>query len=92
MLNTAKIMLKMSKFFDIIQPLLLGNFEHLAKNVFCNYSIIYTKHNKRQFIRLKTCVRNFSLFLKEKCVSALFRTKYIEKKFVLQLFYLPIVS
>ena len=41
---------------------------------------------------VKACVRYFSLFLKEKCISSLFRTKYIEKKFNLQLFFLPIVS
>ena len=37
------------------------------------------------------CVRYFSLFLKDKCISSLFRTKYIEKKFNLQLFFLPTV-
>ena len=36
---------------------------------------------------LKACVCYFSLFLKEQCVSWLFRTKYFEKKFNLQLFY-----
>ena len=41
---------------------------------------------------LKACVRYFSLFLKDKCISSLFRTKYIEKKFNLQLFFLPTVS
>ena len=40
----------------------------------------------------KACVRYFSLFLKDKCISSLFRTKYIEKKFNLQLFFLPTVS
>ena len=39
----------------------------------------------------KACVRYFSLFLKDKCISSLFRTKYIEKKFNLQ-FFLPTVS
>ena len=39
----------------------------------------------------KACVRYFSLFLKDKCISSLFRTKYIEK-FNLQLFFLPTVS
>ena len=34
------------------------------------------------------CVRYFSLFLKDKCISSLFRMKYIEKKFNLQLFFL----
>ena len=41
---------------------------------------------------VKTCVRYFSLFSKEQYVSGLFRTKYFEKKFNLQLLYLPIVS
>ena len=40
----------------------------------------------------KACVRYFSLFLKDKYISSLFRTKYIEKKFNLQLFFLPTVS
>ena len=40
----------------------------------------------------KACVRYFSLFLKDKCISSLFRMKYIEKKFNLQLFFLPTVS
>ena len=38
----------------------------------------------------KACVRYFSLFLKDKCISSLFRTKYIEKKFNLQLFFFPL--
>ena len=40
----------------------------------------------------KACVRYFSLFLKDKCISLLVRTKYIEKKFTLQLFFLSTVS
>ena len=40
----------------------------------------------------KGCVRYFSLFLKDKCISSFFRTKYIEKKFNLQLLFLPTVS
>ena len=40
----------------------------------------------------KACVCYFSLFLKDKCISLLFRMKYIEKKFNLQLFFLPTVS
>ena len=40
----------------------------------------------------KACVRYFSLFLKDKCISSLVRTKYIEKKFNLQLLLLPTVS
>ena len=44
-----------------------------------------------QFLIFKACVSYFSLFLKEQCVSWLFRTKYLEKKYNLQLFYLPTV-
>ena len=40
----------------------------------------------------KACVRYFSLFLKGICISSLFRTKYIEEKFNLQLLFLPTVS
>ena len=40
----------------------------------------------------KACARYFSLFLKDKCISSLVRTKYIKKKFNLQLFFLPTVS
>ena len=45
-----------------------------------------------QVSSFKACVRYFSLFLKEQCSFWLFRTKYFEKKFNLQLFYLPTVS
>ena len=38
----------------------------------------------------KASVRYFSVFLKDKCISSLFRTKYIEKKFTLQLFFFPL--
>ena len=50
-----------------------------------------TKIEEELTCRLKACVRYFSLFLKE-YVSWLFRTKYFEIKFNLQLLYLPIVS
>ena len=43
------------------------------------------------FLTIKACFHNFSLFLKEQC-AWLFRTKFFEKKFNLQLLYLPIVS
>ena len=42
-----------------------------------------------KLLNLKACVRYFSLFLKDKCISSLFRTKHIEKKINLQLFFLP---
>ena len=44
------------------------------------------------FSKLKACVRYFLLFLKDKCISLLVRTKYSQKKFNLQLFFLPTVS
>ena len=50
-------------------------------------------YDKAIFIILKACVLYFSLFLKDKCISSLVRTKYIEKKFTSQLFFfLPTVS
>ena len=41
--------------------------------------------------KLKACVCYCSLFLKDKCTSSLVWTKYIEKEFNLQLFFLPTV-
>ena len=60
-------------------------FSELEINV---YKLFGVKSNKL----VKACVRYFSLFLKVKCISSLLRTKYIEKKFDLQLLSLPIVS
>ena len=40
------------------------------------------------FWRVNVCY--FSLFLKEECISSLFWTKYIEKKFNLQFFFFPL--
>ena len=37
-------------------------------------------------LHFKGCVRYFSLFLNNKCISSLVRTKYIEKKFNLVVF------
>ena len=39
---------------------------------------------------VKACVRNFSLFLKDKCISSLFRTKYIEKNLTYSCFFFPL--
>ena len=52
------------------------------------------KVNNRNWnkVWVKACVCFFSLFLKNKCISSLFRTKSIEKKFNLHLFFLPTVS
>ena len=46
----------------------------------------------RQQHPLKACFCYFSLFLKDKRISSLVRTKYIEKKLTLQLFFLLTVS
>ena len=56
--------------------------------------LIMKINKKREFqnIAIKACVCYFSLFLKDKSISSLVRTKYIEKKFTLQLFFLPTVS
>ena len=55
-----------------------------------NFPLILS-HNEAWKV-FKACVHYFSLFLKEQYVSSLFRTKYFEIKFNLQLLYLPIVS
>ena len=39
----------------------------------------------------KAYVCYFLIFLKDECISLLVQTKYIEKKFNLQLFFLPTV-
>ena len=63
---------------------------NLWLRTFC-ITVIFTYCEQIRFI-LKACVRYFSLFLKEKCISSLFRTKHIEKKFNLQLFFLSTAS
>ena len=58
-------------------------------------AIIFSRKVKFSLVRLsliKACARYFSLFLKDRCISSLVQTKYVEKKFTLQLFFLPIVS
>ena len=55
--------------------------------------VFWGKENlKINLEHIKACVRYFSLFSNDKCISSLFRKKYIEKKFCLQLFFLPTVS
>ena len=64
------------------------------KSIFCNLKGLSLKQIKIFFLKLRVrlgCVCYFSLFLKEKCISLLFRTKYIEKKFNFQLFFLPVI-
>ena len=53
---------------------------------------LFGEIDKDDNLTFKACVRYFSLFLKDKCISLLVQTKYIEKKFTLQLFFLPTVS
>ena len=50
------------------------------------------RYSQSGIFLFKAWVQNLSLFLKQNCISSLFQTKYIEKKFNLQLFFLPIVS
>ena len=67
---------KSSIALHVIQPVL--------KACFCYFPFIH------QLIALKACVCYFSQFLKGRCISSLFWTKYIEKKFDLQLFFPPL--
>ena len=65
---------------------MMGDQENLiftAQNVI-DWPIIY--------LFFKCCIHYFSLLLKDKCISSLVRTKYIEKRFTLQLIFLPTVS
>ena len=65
------------------------NFHESAIRIFTFVLFSFSSDVNQMF---KACVCHFSLFLKEKYISSLFQTKYIEKKFNLQLFFLPIVS
>ena len=40
--------------------------------------------------QLKACVCYFSLFSKDKCISSLVQTNYIEKKFTYSCFFFPL--
>ena len=70
---------------NLLQNLLHTMLEKTHRKVF----VVYLTICQNEF---KACVRYFSLFLKEHGASWLFRTKYFEKKFNLQWFYLPIIS
>ena len=76
--------LKVRKFWRLIPTVVEVTGEKLVQGPFCAPMPILN--------RVKACVRYFSLFLKDECISSLVRTKYIEKKFSLQLFFLPTVS
>ena len=75
----------------------LFTIKHIGDNLsFSNKAIHFAKiislFSRLIKFKFKACVHYFSLFLKEQHVSWLFRTKYFEIKFNLQLLYLPIVS
>ena len=75
-----------------LEKLIENYYNHIyLKGTLLTFNPLYLGGNKMSYI-LKACARYFSLFSKDKCISSLFRTKYIEKKFNLQLFFLPTVS
>ena len=65
--------------------------KNIIKGISPNLTVNQQNHST-SILFFKACVRYFSLFLKYKCFSLLVRTKYIEKKFNLKLFFLPTVS
>ena len=69
----------------------LGDRESMKKAWHLHQKAIAVMQNVR-FDLIWFIFKAFSLFLKEQYVSWLFRTKYFEKKFNLQLLYLPMVS
>ena len=86
-----KVFMELKKKFFVKEK----NISSIKKNFFTRQIIhvhLYSLFITSFCIFLKLCVHYFSLFLKEQYVSWLFRMEYFEKKFNLQLFYLPIVS
>ena len=75
-----------------VETLQVKNAFNFIKTRFCNGCVSLGVPGNFTTSLLKACVRYFLLFLKEQCVSSLFRTKYFEKKFTVQLLYLSIVS
>ena len=57
---------------------------HQHSKVINKYAKDYDKNKEPLY--LKACVCYFSLFFKDKCISLLFRMKYIKKKFNLVVF------
>ena len=83
--TNMKLLIFVSKTKSIIrtdEPILMESIDQV------NTVIIFLS----QMALLKACVHYFSLFLKEQCASCSFRAKYFEKKYNLQLLYLPTVS
>ena len=76
--------LKVRKSWGLIPTVVEVTGGKLVRGSFCTPLPILNK--------VKACVRYLSLFLKDECISSLVQTKYIEKKFSLQLFFLPTVS
>ena len=67
-------------------------FEGNIKNKLALVNVLALLYDGSTGKDIKLCVSYFLLFLKEQYVSWLFQTKCFEKKFNLQLFYLPTVS
>ena len=69
-----------------LEKLIENYYNHIyLKGTLLTFNPLYLGGNKMSYI-LKACARYFSLFSKDKCISSLFRTKYIEKKFNLVVF------
>ena len=51
---------------------------------------LFGEIEKDDNLTFKACVCYFSLFLKDKCISSLFRTKYIEKNLTYSCFFFPL--
>ena len=71
----------------------------LCNSVLCNTSFfhqILTTSGSSETVTFETNLKFvsaiFHFFLKDKCISSLFRTNYIQKKFNWQLLFLPTVS
>ena len=67
-------------------------FEGNIKNKLALVNVLALLYDGSTGKDIKLCVSYFLLFLKEQYVSWLFQRKCFEKKFNLQLFYLPTVS
>ena len=79
------------KGFNISKSLQPSSFKNV--NIYAEEKQLNLSKNSfsfdRNFLLLKACARYFSLFLKEKCMSSLFRTKYIQKNLTYSCFFFP---
>ena len=95
----------MTQLFQVFLQMLLVTKTHQLTKKKCEndlgsaFCCSWSKTNLQLFFicciwsrNFKACVHYFSLFLKDKYISSLVWTKYVEKKFKLQLFFLPTVS